>query len=310
MTSFLWFMALPDDSIKHQRAKQEDLDTSPNEPPPVPWMTPSQSYQSATDPNPYSHTSSDQFQEHPKSYQGHGTGFGYSNRPSELDLSYMPDAFISTSSLDLLGTIAEMKLPSAKSLENIQKYGMDGIGPSTASLGDWYSMFPDTNNHSPGSDPQSTSRNFDPPQNRLMPWNLNGVSNPAKNSPRSTTTTSNNANNSNGNGNGNMKHSLSRELLQAVADAEAHDEAQSELENLVKLQQLEKFKQEAQLNSSNRRTNANASQSPPSSSSPPDSVVDARRTSSIENFMSVLFSLQLSSLLAQVACADGRHPKA
>lgn len=259
--------------MKPQRTKQEDSpDTAPMGAPSVPWIVPSHSYKPATDPNPYAHTGSDHFQEHPKSYHN---GFGFT-RPSELDLSYIPDAFASTSSLDLLGTIAEMKLPSAKSLENIQKYGMDGIGPSTASLGDWYSMFPDTN-HSSMSDFQSNLKNFDSPQNRLMPWDLNRSSNPPKNGSRS--------NNSNGNNNGNMKHSLSRELLQAVADAEAQEK--TELEKLVKNQQLEKLKQEGQA-IANNPTDVNPSQRSPPTSSPSHSGVDARRSSSIENFMSVL----------------------
>jgi hypothetical protein len=267
------------DSAKPQRHKPEEPRIARDGPPSVPWIPAHPSYPITPDSNPYSHQSPD-FQNLPKNPY-HGNGFGYPNRPSEIDLSYLPDAFASTSSLDLLGTIAEMKLPSGKSLENLHKHGLEGVAASTASLGDWYSMFPDNTNGSM-TDLQSASRNIDPPQNRLMPWDLNGSSTPSANGLRN----NNNNNGSNGNGN-NLKHSLSRELLQAAADAVAHDEAQTELEKLVKLQQLQKSKQEAFSNSNMSGTVASLSSSPSAKSTSPSapSVVDARRSSSIENFM-------------------------
>lgn len=223
----------------------------------APWIVPSNSYSYSPETNnPYSRGASEQV-EKPRQQPG----YGLSERQSEIDLYNLPDAFASTSSLDLLGTLAEMKLPSAKSLENLQKYGMEG-GPSTASLSEWYSVLADSNPSYNSMNDMTSPRNDS--QHRLMPWDLKGSQEAISNTQKSA------------NSPHQIKHSLSRELLQAAADAEARDEAKSELEKILRAQQIEKLKQEK-----------NVSTQPVV----PDvkmSAIDARRSSSIDNFMSVL----------------------
>lgn len=223
-------------------------------------------------------------------------GYGISERNvSELDLYNLPDAFASTSSLDLLGTIAEMKLPSARSLENIQKYGMEGNGASSTSLSEWYSILGEnvplstsmTDLPSQNASTTSLSSNFNSSMdwslNPLMPWDVKKSSSSQDNGSQHFSPTNNNnslnsdpmsfnihSNNNSGNNSGNnnnnsnttpknLKHSLSRELLQAAAAAVAHDEAKQEIAKILKQQFTEKMK-EISLNN-NLNTSLNTVQS-------------------------------------------------
>lgn len=227
--SVMLTVAIGDPPMRVPRPKKEDYLRQTPQPNGqiAPWIIPSNSYSYGTEPsNPYSRGNSE-FSEKPRP-----TGYGFSDRQqSEIDLYNLPDAFASTSSLDLLGTLAEMKLPSAKSLENLQKYGMEG-GPSTASLSEWYSLLTDTSpSYNSMTDFQNPTTSSPRTSNSLMPWDLKG-------SQEAISKTQNPIPNQGG-----LKHSLSRELLQAAADASARDNVPADLEKILREQQIEALNQ-------------------------------------------------------------------
>ena len=202
---------------------------------------------------------------------------------SELDLYHLPDAFASTSSLDLLGTIAEMKLPSARSLENIEKCDLEGNGASTASLSEWYTMLgenaslsssmtdiPSQNASTLSLSSINFNNSMDWSTNPIMPWdtkksikdNMNNdfhATNTINVDPMSHSINNNSNNNTpkNMNHNSMMKHSLSRELLQAAAAAVAHDEAKQEIAKILKQQYNDKLKEMTLNNNLNSNLNTN-----------------------------------------------------
>jgi hypothetical protein len=171
---------------------------------------------------------------------------------SDFDLLNYPDAFASTSSLDLLGTLAEIKLPSATSLENLQKYGMDPPA-STSSLSEWYaSLGAQKSQASEGATPASQEGTSSgggvyfhraapqaaaAPQTKMPAVVWRGVNGEILH-PNSFLGPSVRGNaKTNGKGNGvsdndehGIRHSLSRELLNVVAAA-ANFEARGERES-------------------------------------------------------------------------------
>eukprot|EP00604_Paraphysomonas_vestita_P003909 CAMPEP_0174819028 /NCGR_PEP_ID=MMETSP1107-20130205/2013_1 /TAXON_ID=36770 /ORGANISM="Paraphysomonas vestita, Strain GFlagA" /LENGTH=631 /DNA_ID=CAMNT_0016031781 /DNA_START=119 /DNA_END=2014 /DNA_ORIENTATION=- len=290
----------------------------------APWIIPSNNYSSyGSESNPYSTSNGNMNRNSNNNNNSHNnndineykTGlnnsnyYGMSERAiSDIDLVNLPDAFASTSSLDLLGTIAEMKLPSARSLENLQKFGMEGNGASTASLSEWYSILGEnaslstsmidlpSQNASTTSLSSSFSNSMDWSANPIMPWDTKKIDN--VNNEHYIVNNNNNNNNINNNNNNisntndsppknpNLKHSLSKELLQAAAAAVAHDEAKQEIAKILKQQYNDKLK-EFTLNN-NLNTSLNTNITTPTSRPPVTSIVspcDARRSASVNNFM-------------------------
>jgi len=164
-----------------------------------------------------------------KSYQSSGQ-----LSASDIDLCNMlPDSFTSTSSLDLLGTLAELKLPSAKSLENLQNYGMDMV-PSGTSLSEWYALLPSDNPSAEQERQNSTGHQQHGEQSGKGGStgstqdgdSTRGFTQSGPNSSHSPSST-HISDSGDKAGAGSLKHSLSKELIAAAAAAEAQDKVPS-----------------------------------------------------------------------------------